>query len=231
MNFAKKISIIVPVGQSDESWRSLLSDLKPIRKSAEFIFCGPKALEFPEDWKNFSNVRFLRTPNGRARQMNFAAAQASRDVLWFLHADSKFTPDTLSSLKELMKREIKGVHFFNLGFFDGPPWMVINTLGVWFRSHFLKLPFGDQGFLMEKSLFEKLGGFPESAPFGEDHLLIWKAHELGSPVTPISGKLLTSARKYVSQGWLTTTCKHLYLTLTQSKQELRRIVKVKKGIS
>lgn len=231
MNWAKKISIIIPIGKEDKSWLDLLVDLKPIRKNAEIIFCGPEVLNLPPEWQEFPNIRSLRSPLGRAQQMNYAAERATRDVLWFLHSDSRFTPNTLSSLQALFKNGIEGVHFFNLGFFDAPSMMAINTVGVWFRSNCLKLPFGDQGFVMQRTLFKKLGGFPENAPYGEDHLLIWKAHEIGSSVLPIQGKLLTSARKYSTEGWWRTTRKHLYLTFSQGKQELRRIVKAKKGVS
>lgn len=229
MNWAKRISIIIPIATGDESWRGLISDLKTIKNYSEIILCGPEVIDFPKDWQELPNVRFLRASGGRAKQMNVAAAKANREVLWFLHSDSKFTSSTLASLKVLFKTKLSGVYFFNLGFFDGPPLMAVNSLGVWFRSHCLKLPFGDQGFLMEKKLFEKLGGFPEDTPYGEDHLLIWKAHEMGSPVTPIPAKLLTSARKYTQGGWWSTTRNHLFLTFMQGKQELRRIVRAKKG--
>ncbi len=224
MNWARQLSIIIPVASGDLSWRALLPDLEPLKSNSEILFASTEELEMPQAWQGIPNVRVLHSKSGRAKQMNHAAIQATREVLWFLHSDSRFTPNTLSSLETTLRNSIQGVQFFNLGFFEGPALMAVNTFGVWIRSNILKLPFGDQGFLMSGKLFQKLGRFSETAPYGEDHLLIWKAHEMGVPVKAVPGKMLTSARKYSGQGWWATTQKHLILTFMQGKQELKRIV-------
>jgi len=67
---------------------------------------------------------------------------------------------------------INALHYFDLVFLDdGPALTVVNTVGVWFRSHILGLR-SDQGFCLERKLFERLDGFSEDVSYGEDHLFV-----------------------------------------------------------
>ena len=223
MQWANELSIVVPVAQGDDSWRDLLVELVPLRDFSEILFLVVDSISLPLDWQRKDNIRVIPGSAGRAKQLNLGAKEATRPVLWFLHSDSRFTFQTLLALEGAILRRSEGISYFDLGFFGGPGLMWINSVGVWFRSRFLKLPFGDQGFLMTRSTFASLGGFDPNTPFGEDHLMVWKAHELGIPLRPIRGKLLTSARKYLDGGWWPTTRKHLFLTFQQGKTEWFRI--------
>ena len=72
-------------------------------------------------------------------------------------------------------------------------------------------------------MFFSLGGFPEDAPYGEDHLLAWRAHQQGVPLRCTGARLRTSARKYGERGWLRTTARHVYLTYRQALPEAARL--------
>src|SRR5690606_9384341 len=99
--------------------------------------------------------------------------------------------------------------------------------GVVFRSRVLGLPFGDQGLCLRREVFFELGGFNEDARYGEDHLLVWKAHQQDVPILPVKAKLQTSARRYRSEGWLPPTAKHVALTAVQATPEIFRILRAK----
>ncbi len=228
MKWAKELSIIVPIGKKDPSWTFLLKQLKKLPKDVEIIFSASEPIEVNEKIKGQAQVKVVQGKEGRAKQLNLGASQSSRALYWFLHSDSQLTPSSFQAIERAAQLANNGIFYFDLGFFDGPRWMAINSLGVWLRSHWLKLPFGDQGFLISKKLFWELGGYDESALFGEDHLLIWKAHERGIPILPVRGKILTSGRKYSQHGWLKTTIRHLSLTYQQAKAECLRIYSQKK---
>jgi GT2 family glycosyltransferase len=93
--------------------------------------------------------------------------------------------------------------------------MKINSWGANMRARFFGIPFGDQGFCIEKQLFETLGGYSETAPYGEDHLFVWRAHKAGVKLNRVPARLTTSARKYQQNGWLKTTLLHQYLWIKQ----------------
>lgn len=216
-----KLSVIIPVGPGDRAWRDLLGDLRMLRDDAEIILVAtPGAiprdfrmqdydLEVPTSW--------LAAPTGRARQQNAGAAAAGGEVLWFLHADSRVPADSLAAARGFERSAALG--YFDLAFRDDGPRLVrLNALGARIRSHWLRLPFGDQGFILARRLFESLGGFDESLPAGEDHALVWQVRRAGVELLPLHAPLLTSARRFAERGWLRTTLRHAFLTVSQARR-------------
>ena len=57
--------------------------------------------------------------------------------------------------------------------FDGLA-MQLNAAGANLRSRWLGLPFGDQGLVLPRASFERLGGFDPALRYGEDHALVWR---------------------------------------------------------
>src|SRR6056300_188650 len=64
-----------------------------------------------------------------------------------------------------------------------------NSIGANLRTKYLKLPFGDQSFIIEKKLFNFLGGFTEGLDKGEDHEFIWKSKTVGIKINIIENSL------------------------------------------
>ena len=221
------ISIIIPVAPSDDSWVQLAEDLRSLRIGREITLAGPKPpLLKPSERKpsctGIENRRlaWVRTPAGRAKQMNQAVKHTSGTYLWFLHADSRVSSTCAHHLALAIERKPEALHFFDLKFHDTlNPLLRINELGVRLRSHVLKMPFGDQGFCISRALFEQMGGFDEQAAYGEDHLFVWKCLRKGVNLHGVDATLGTSARKYANNGWFKTTIKHQYLTYKQALPE------------
>ncbi|TWU27380.1 glycosyltransferase [Bythopirellula polymerisocia] len=221
-----RLSVVVPVGPGDCAWKKLLESFTRFPDDTEVLLVASEVE--PKEFANFiyqlnipCKTQWISADRGRAQQMNAGAQLAQREYLWFLHADSQLSSDVLEALGRALHEEPGAVHYFDLKFqTDGPPATKLNAWGVWLRSHWLKLPFGDQGFCMSRAIFDRLCGFPENAPYGEDHLLVWKAHRLRIPLRAVAATLLTSARKYRSQGWLQTTAIHTWRTWKQAFPEL-----------
>ncbi len=220
-----KLSVIVPLAPGDDAWRRLAPDFAALPEASEVIFVGP---ERPADLP--ARVRWVDSPRGRGRQMNAAAATAQGEFLWFLHADSRIPMGAVQRLALALEAEPGALHFFDLAFgHDAPRLMALNEAAAWLRSHYLKLPFGDQGLCLARALFENLGGFPEEAPYGEDHLLVWRALRQGIEIRAVGARLVTSARKYRDKGWLKTTLRHQLLTYRQALPELVQLLKEKRS--
>ena len=231
------LSVIVPVGPGDTSWEGLIPDLVSLPLDTEILFVSPEMQKrapglISKRLAPGRSVKWIQSEKGRAKQLNRGAQVASKPYLWFLHADSRFARGTLAALERSLLREPEAIHFFDLRFLkDGPDATRLNAWGVWVRSHLLGMPFGDQGFCLAKSVFEKLGRFPESALYGEDHLLIWQAKQMGVPLQCTNAELSTSARKYQEKGWGRTTLKHGLLTWKQALPEIVKWaqVRIQKG--
>lgn len=229
-----ELAVIIPVAPGDTAWVDLAADLKKLPLASEILFVGPelpsKALEHLfDDLASNRNVRWFQAPIGRGCQLNAGVKGTQKPYLWFLHADSRFSESALHMLEKSLQHQPDALHYFDLAFLDdGPALTALNTVGVWIRSHILGLPFGDQGFCLNRQLFERLGGFPEDASYGEDHLLVWQARTQKISLRCTGGLIQTSARKYREYGWCATTLKHLTLTGKQAFPEWLKLLKVRR---
>lgn len=150
----------------------------------------------------------------RASSMNAAASIAKGRHLWFVHADTILETDSITKLIGKIGMQDRALFYFDLRF-DGGGLMRLTDLGVRFRSRMFGIPFGDQALCLRASTFRALGGYDETAAYGEDHLLVRRARRAGVPVLPVGATIGTSARKYRDTGWLRTTSEHWRLTLLQ----------------
>ncbi|MEO8000923.1 MAG: glycosyltransferase [Arenimonas sp.] len=224
MSSLQQISIIIPFATSDMSWQQLLPDLKSLPANAEIILvaASEQAKQVALDFQSPVVLKIVCSKPGRAQQMNAGAQAAKNTCLWFLHADSRLDVDCLKAI-DAFDHSKKQLGYFGLRFRDdGPRTMAINTFGVWFRSRFLKIPFGDQGFVISKSCFEMLGRFREDLSSGEDHALVWAARKNGVLLKAFDAHIETSARKYAQYGWGKTTRMHLRETWKQAREFSRQ---------
>lgn len=217
------LSVIMPLAPKEEDVSPLLNQLKVLGSQVEVLVVAADTTRLQGLEKDFPElgVNLLSAPPGRASCMNSGSKFAVGSHLLFLHADSQFDPNGLERLIKAIQQNPQAVLYFDLAFSKGShPLMRLNEWGALFRCRVLHTPFGDQGLCMSKSLFEKLGGYPENLPYGEDHMLIRMANQLKIPVVPIKAPLYTSSRKYQTNGWLKTTLTHLYLWRKQAGEDL-----------
>jgi len=207
-----KLSIIIPVAPREDRLAELLSELPG---DCEIIVVSTEPLEL-------SGVINVVSEQGRAVQLNKGAKCAKGDFFWFLHADARLLSDSLERLKESLEKSPDSLHYFDLRFYDNGAKMWLNNVGVWFRSHILGVPFGDQGFCVSKKNFDRLGRFDEEAEYGEDHLFVWKARQAGVKLQCVGDYIYTSARKYKEGGWLRTMVKYQYMWIKQAIPEFMK---------
>jgi hypothetical protein len=221
-----ELAVVVPIGPGDRAWRGLLPALAVLPAGARVVLAATCPDDLPppgETTLGAAELVAIVAERGRARQQNAGARAAERPWLWFLHADSRLASTTVPALATTLARAPGALGYFDLRFADDGPWAVhLNALGVWVRSRWLGLPFGDQGFFLAREVFERLGGFDASLPFGEDHALVWAARRAGVPLAPARAPLYTSARQYAEGGWLATTARHVRWTAVQAFREALR---------
>lgn len=152
-------------------------------------------------------VKIIQTERGRGRQMNAGVAASSADLLLFLHADSRFEKsDALLKALNYRLAAIKNApeNFtarFGLRFQRSQP---APSLAYFFYEAKARLPRrdcirGDQGFLLDRKIFQQINGFDESLPFLEDLRLV------AATPSQIKWQLLpatvsTSARRFETEG-------------------------------
>lgn len=216
------LTVVVPVGPGDTIAPALRAQLARLPHEAELrIVCAGEAdaAALREAAPTQARWLYQAAPPGRASQQNAAAATATRPWLWFLHADSRLAAGTLPALAQLLRRGEDALGYFDLRFLADGPWLMpLNAAGAWARSHWLGLPFGDQGLVLPRARFAALGGFDPVLERGEDHDLVWRARRAGLPLRPLRAPLYTSARKYAERGWWRTTVQQQRETWRQVRQ-------------
>lgn len=221
------LSVIIPFAPAESCGVALIETLHraPWPWAVELLLATVADAPLPAAARaaHVPGVRILASAAGRACQMNAAAQAARGDWLWFVHADSQVFPATLQALVAFLavNRDVLG--YFDLRYAaDGPRCATLNAALANRRSRWLGLPFGDQGFVLRRETFTRLGGYDGNLPRGEDHALVWRAHAAGLPVQRIPAPLGSSARRYAQGRWARTTTVSVARTLAQAWRGLRQ---------
>jgi rSAM/selenodomain-associated transferase 2 len=119
----------------------------------------------------------VQTPAGRGNQMQAGAKLGNEGVLWFLHADAQPSPSAIAAILQVLENpKVIGGHLNPqfVGMDWGCRWM------NWFYPTIAKLGwiYGDAGFFVRRSSFEKVGGFTND-PLFEDAQLATRLRKIG----------------------------------------------------
>ena len=153
----------------------------------------------------------LISPPGRALQMNHGARQARGDVLLFLHADTLLPPQGLEAVRTMMQPAHVVGGAFRLAFTPPTPALQVIAWSANVRTRFGKLPYGDQGLFVRRTIFEALGGYA-AVPFMEDVQLVRAMCKRG-PLAIVPQAVHTSGRRWLRDGVVYTTARNTVLIM------------------
>jgi rSAM/selenodomain-associated transferase 2 len=145
----------------------------------------------------------IKTSPGRGGQLRAGAEAARGAWLLFLHGDTVLEEGWAEDVRMLIEKQIYEAGVFTLAFdADGlAPRLV--ALGAALRTRLSNLPYGDQGLLISKKLYEEAGGFADM-PLMEDVEFIRRLLKReGEPAFVVfSSKAITSAARYERDGYM-----------------------------
>lgn len=203
------ISIITPVINERDFVKPFFEQMRALNGDFELILVdgGSSDGTLEEVRKSIEELshptRLLEARVGRAAQMNRGAEEAQGDILLFLHVDCLIPKDSLGFIEaEIYKNRIIGGAFKQTFSTSDSFLRFISTFGN-LRSRLTGTFFGDYGIFLRRDLFQKIGGY-DNTPFLEDVELCWKAKKYGR-LSQIDRHILTSPRRYLSNGRLRTT--------------------------
>lgn len=197
-----RISIIIPAINEADNIAKTIESIGPGDKKEVIVVDGESNDDTVGIAKSLG-ARVITSAPPRARQMNRGAAQATGDVLVFLHADTrlpeKFEDFIFNSFKQ--PKMVAGA--FQLRMDSPMPGLgLIERIANW-RSRFLKMPYGDQAIFLSSKLFHDLGGFPD-IPIMEDFELVRRLQKQGNIII-LPVPVFTSPRRWQNFGILKTT--------------------------
>jgi rSAM/selenodomain-associated transferase 2 len=201
------VSIVMPVLADREAAGRLLAQIPPDSDVEIIVVDGGEDHELERTVNAHPGRRYLRATAGRAGQMNAGAAMATGEWLLFLHADSELPPGWKRAIGALRKPIVGGWFQFAL---DDEAWQAraIERMVAW-RVRWLRLPYGDQGFVVRRDAFAALGGFRD-LPLMEDVEFVRRLTRAGV-VRELPLPLRTSARRWRRDGWFRRSTRNTLL--------------------
>ncbi len=179
-------------------------------ENVEIVMVDGGSCDGTDDLAVAAGVRLLRSPAGRARQMNLGAAAATGDIYLFLHADTQLPAGFEQSVRAAMREPVVIGGAFRLHI-DGPERSLrLIEWGTNWRSRWRHMPYGDQAMFVRAATFRQLGGFQE-LPIMEDFAFAQRLRRAGRIVI-LPAAVTTSARRWHALGpWRTTWTNQLII--------------------
>lgn len=189
----KKIAIIIPTYNEEETVGRLQNQLENLRGRCEIVFVDGGSTDKTVELIDTTKFRLLHSKKGRNNQMNLGAESVEADILFFLHCDSILPPNSLEEILDLMEKYRAGC--FGIAFKSFSPLMFICRYISNHRVFDRKVMFGDQGIIIEKDLFMEIGMYPD-LPIMEDYQLSLTLKEKGIKLGMAKHRIYTSARRF-----------------------------------
>lgn len=168
----------------------------------------------------------IMAERGRGSQLAAGAAAALGEWLLFLHADCRLSPGWEKVVEAFLATPdaASRAGYFAFALDDQSPAARRLERIVGWRCRVLGLPYGDQGLLIARSLYNAVGGFA-ALPLMEDVDL---ARRLGRHrLTLLDAAAVSSARRYRNGGYIRRPLRNLFcLSLYFAGVPPRRIARL-----
>ncbi|NIA71604.1 glycosyltransferase [Pelagibius litoralis] len=159
-----------------------------------------------------ADARVIASPVGRGLQLQAGAEAAGGDWLLFLHADTVLQSGWSQEVAGFLAGEgaDRRAAVFRFALDDpAPQARHIERLANW-RSRRLGLPYGDQGLLISRRLYDHLGGFRPLALMEDVDILRRLVRRQGRHnLVMLDAAAVTSAVRYRRGGWLLRPLRNL----------------------
>ena len=211
------LSVIIPTLNAEKSLTRTLNCLIPAAVTGLIGNVGivdGGSTDKTEEIADAAGADFILAPKGRGRQLSAGGDAASGDWLLFLHADTVLDPGWEDEVR-------KFVGFVEAGRFKSPDMAAAFKFALddfSLKARFLErmvalrcilfgLPYGDQGLLISRSFYKKLGGYNAALPLMEDVDLIRRVGR--RHLVFLRSSALTSPERYIENGFFARSCRNL----------------------
>jgi rSAM/selenodomain-associated transferase 2 len=220
------VSVVIPTLDAAEDLPQALAPLAGSRLIREIIVSDGGSRDETLAMARAAAARLVAGPPGRGIQLAAGAAMAAGEWLLFLHADCRLMPGWEVAVAGFIGAPAAADRAGYLAFALDDPDPAARRLErmVAWRCRALALPYGDQGLLIARSLYDAVGGFA-AIPLMEDVDLVRRPGR--RRLAPIAATVVASARRYRSAGYLRRPLRNLFcLSLYFAGVPPRRIARL-----
>lgn len=208
------LSIVIPTLNADRSLARCLAAVVPgavsgLVKDVVVVDGGSKdeTVSVAEE----AGCTVIHAPRGRGLQMGLAAKEARGDWLLFLHADTELEPGWEREVQEFIDAAMtsgdieKAACFrFKLNANGFKARWIERSVAV--RCAIFALPYGDQGLVVSRRLYDKVGGYA-GIPLMEDVDIVGRIGR--RRMTFLRHVALTSAERYSRDGFFSRAARNI----------------------
>lgn len=154
------------------------------------------------------NARLIAAPRGRGLQLAAGAAAARGDWLLFLHADTVLSADWNAATRAFIADPANLARAAAFRFAlddDSARARRLEAMVAW-RCRSFGLPYGDQGLLLSRALYDKVGGY-RPLPLMEDVDLVRRIGRRS--IVLLEAAAVTSAARYRRDGYIARSMRNL----------------------
>ena len=207
---AALLSIVIPTLQAEHTLGVTLQSCSCASLETQIIVSDGGSTDATRSLAQRHDVMIVDSEPGRGQQLVTGAAMASGDWLLFLHADSVMASGWDKSVTSFMAVHANNftAAVFDLKLDDDNPQARRLEWIVKWRTRLLGLPYGDQGLLISRAFYDRLGGY-HSMPLMEDVDIIRRVGRIHLHV--LDSHITTSAIKYQQGGYWKRPLKNLWL--------------------
>lgn len=202
---SEQLTVVIPTLNAGATLAATLASIAGV---AEIIISDGGSTDETRSIAGAAGARTVTGPRGRGRQLQAGADEATSTWLLFLHADTVLAAGWLQAAEDHARADaalgLAACFRFTL---DDLGWQAraLEAL-VAIRCAMFGLPYGDQGLLISRALFDHIGGFRD-LPIMEDVDLVRRLGRRRLTVLPAFAR--TSADRWRRDGWARRSLRNL----------------------
>jgi len=195
------LSVVVPTLNAEATLEAALAPLaNGLAALGEIVIVDGGSSDRTVEIAEKAGARVVRGTRGRGQQLAAGARAARGEWLLFLHADTSLEvgwADAVSDFTAAQENHHRAAVFRFVLDDPSPAARRIERWVAW-RARALGLPYGDQGLLISRALYDAVGGFREIALM-EDVEIVRRIGRKRLVHLPVAAR--TSARRYARVGY------------------------------
>ena len=203
------LSIVIPTLNDGYRLNPTLERINTLESPKEIIISDGGSDDHTFAITAKSGGKFYMSPKGRGAQLATGANAAIGDWMLFIHADTKLGPGWAVAVNRFMENPDNQFRagYFTFALDDGSEKARRLERMVQWRCLNLSLPYGDQGLLISRAMYDQIGGY-NPIPLMEDVDIIQRIpkHRLEN----LSAFAVTSADRFKKDGYILRPLRNLF---------------------